>query len=165
MIIPWGRSRLKILDMADGYPFSAFRKPGTHPGRLLPAPEGHVLQKIQPAVRTSLFYNGLSGFCKFFIPAAVVIEGWDEFQVLVVCGLHNCKQLIQTVNAFSMGPFVLMNCRPCVPFSVLPWKYRYRCRCFLSVRRSWTYVNTLDKKVERLCCFFSSSSSFCWGVI
>lgn len=25
----------------------------------------------------------------------------------------------------------------------------------------WIYVNTLDKKVERLCPFFSSSSSFC----
>lgn len=27
--------------------------------------------------------------------------------------------------------------------------------------KHWIYVNTLDKKVERLCCFFSSSSSFC----
>lgn len=29
----------------------------------------------------------------------------------------------------------------------------------------WTYVNTLDKKVESLCCFLSSSSSFCCGII
>ncbi|NDO68492.1 hypothetical protein FMM80_07245 [Schaedlerella arabinosiphila] len=40
---------------------------------------------------------------------------------------------------FSKALFVLWNCRPCVPLSVLHEKSRCHCKYFLSVRHSQIY--------------------------